>query len=488
MEILEAFDATGSLRAAAELVGCDHKTVGHWVCARDRAGGGLPAHVRARPRVDAFADKIEEWVRRSRGKIRADVAHRKLLAMGYQGSERTTRRAVAEAKRRWRAGNGRSTRPWITEPGLWMQWDYGTGPVIEGHATTLFCAWLAWSRFRVVIALRDKTLPSVVMAFDRALRVFGGAPTYALTDNEKTVSVDHIAGIAVRHPQIVAVARHYGLSIETCVPADPQSKGGSEATVRIAKADLVPTDHNLRASYESFADLERACEEFCERVNAREHRITRRAPAVMLGEERARLHKLPPVAHTVCFGQTRRVSWQSTISVGGAIYSVPCELRDERVWARVEGTELVVVHADGPDGPREIARHALTTPGRPSIQDEHYPPRPAGALERKPRARSAEERAFLAIGPGAERWLIAAAAAGTAKLRRKLAEAVALAKLHGGEAVEEALAPAADAERFGDGDLAAILAHRGGQVIAFPRASEQQSLQRSTRAWEGFGA
>src|SRR4051794_40001590 len=185
MEILEAFDATGSLRAAAELVGCDHKTVGHWVRARERAGGGLPVSVRARPRVDGFAEKIEGWVDRSRAKIRADVAHRKLVAMGYQGSERTSRRAVAEAKRRWRAGNGRRARPWITEPGLWMQWDYGHGPEIDGRATTLFCAWLAWSRFRVVIALKDKTLPSVVMAMDRALRVFGGAPTYALTDNEK---------------------------------------------------------------------------------------------------------------------------------------------------------------------------------------------------------------------------------------------------------------------------------------------------------------
>src|SRR3954451_14565746 len=116
MEILEAFDATGSLRAAAEVVGCDHKTVGHWVRARDEAGGGLPASVRARPRVDEFAEKIEEWVKRSRGKVRADVAHRRLVSMGYQGSERTTRRAVAEAKRRWRAGHGRRTRPWIPEP------------------------------------------------------------------------------------------------------------------------------------------------------------------------------------------------------------------------------------------------------------------------------------------------------------------------------------------------------------------------------------
>jgi hypothetical protein len=105
----------------SELVGCDHKTVGHWVRARDEAGGGLPEPVRPRPRVDAFAEKIEEWVERSRGKLRADVAHQMLVVMGYQGSERTTRRAVAAAKRRWRAEHGRRTRPWIPEPGLWMQ-------------------------------------------------------------------------------------------------------------------------------------------------------------------------------------------------------------------------------------------------------------------------------------------------------------------------------------------------------------------------------
>lgn len=488
MEILEAFDLTGTLRGAAQLAGCDHKTVAHWVRARDEAGGGLPVSVRPRPRVDVFAEKIEEWVDRSHAKIRADAAHQRLVAMGYMGSERTTRRAVAEAKRRWRAAHGRRTRPWVPEPGLWMQWDYGDGPVVDGRETVLFCAWLAWSRYRVVLALRDKTMASVVMALDRTLRAFGGAPTYALTDNEKTVSVDHVCGIAVRNPTIVAVGRHYGLTIATCVPADPESKGGSEATVRIAKADLVPTDHNLRDAYASFAELEHACVVFCERVNTREHRITRRAPAVMLAEEQERLHRLPKVAHTVCFGETRKVSWQSTISVGGALYSVPSTLVDERVWARVDGGELVVVHADSAGGSREVARHALTTPGRPSIDDAHYPPRPAGALERRPRAGSAEEQAFLAIGAGAEAWLIAAAAAGASRVRRKLAEAVDLAKLHGAGQVNEALRAAADAGRFADGDLAAILAHHGGEVIAFPtRASEQQSLQRSTRSWEGFG-
>ena len=90
-----------------------------------------------------------------------------------------------------------------------------------------------------VVALRDKTLPSVVMALDRALRCFGGAPTSVLTDNEKTVSVDHVCGIAVRNPQIVSVARHYGVTIATCVPADPQSKGVELAGMVVADDDRI---------------------------------------------------------------------------------------------------------------------------------------------------------------------------------------------------------------------------------------------------------
>jgi dihydropteroate synthase len=77
-----------------------------------------------------------------------------------------------------------------------------------------------------------------------------------------------VCGIADRNRLIVEVGRHYGLTIATCVPADPQSKGGSEATVRVARADLVPTDHNLRGEYEDFAALERACEEFMADVNS----------------------------------------------------------------------------------------------------------------------------------------------------------------------------------------------------------------------------
>lgn len=137
MEILEAYDLTGSLRGAAKLAGCDHKTVARLVAARDVAGGGLPVRARGRPLVDPFAGKIDELVDRSRGQVRADRAHGILVAMGYEGSYRTTRRAVAEAKRWWRNRHGRRTRPWIPQPGLWLQWDYGDGPDIAGSRAVL---------------------------------------------------------------------------------------------------------------------------------------------------------------------------------------------------------------------------------------------------------------------------------------------------------------------------------------------------------------
>jgi hypothetical protein len=150
MEILEAFDLTGCAWSAAELVGCDPKTVTRYVAKRD---AGVDPHERERrPRlIDPFLAKVEELVERSEGKIRADRVHERLLAMGFDGDERTTRRAVAEIKAAWRDGNRRRYRPWIPEPGMWLQFDWGEGPRIGGRRTQLFCCWLAWSRFRVVI-------------------------------------------------------------------------------------------------------------------------------------------------------------------------------------------------------------------------------------------------------------------------------------------------------------------------------------------------
>ena len=492
MEILEAYDLTGSLRDAAELAGCSHHTVASLVAARER-GELTPGRAERRDMlVDPYREKLEEWVDRSRGKVRADVAHEKLIALGYTGSERTTRRAVAEVKTAYWAGRRRVHRPWVAEPGMWFQYDFGDGPRVNGIGTQLFCAWLAWCRFRVVLALLDKTLPSVMAAIDQTLRLFAGVPTYGLTDNEKTVTSEHVAGIPVRNAQMLEFCKHYGLTIATCVPADPASKGGSENAVKIAKADLVPTETNLLAEYGSFAALESACAEFCGQVNNRVHRVTRRVPAEMLVEERARLHPLPEHPYTAAFGVTRTVPLNtSMVAFEHGSYSVPHTLCGQTVWVRPHAEQVVIVHV-GDSGPVEVARHARTTPGSPRVEDAHFPPQPEGPLGRMPRAKTVAEKQFLALGEGAGLWLTEAAATGCSRIRAKMAEAVELAALHDCTAVDRALGQAATAGRFAHGDLAAILAHQAGDPdttthTEASRASEHNSLAQGTGSWARLG-
>ncbi|HUP86914.1 MAG TPA: IS21 family transposase [Acidimicrobiales bacterium] len=492
MEILEAFDLTKCAHSAAALCGADPKTVGRYVALR--VAGVVPGERPPRPKIiDPFLEKIEELVDRSGGKIRADIVHADhIVPMGFTGNERTTRRAIEAAKARYAAGHRRTFRPWVPEPGMWLQWDWGHGPQVENRQTQLFCAWLAWSRFRVVLPTWDKTLPTVLTCLDTTLRRLGAAPTYLLTDNEKTVSVAHVAGLAVRHPEMVGFGRHYGLVVRSCVPDDPQTKGGSEATVRIAKADLVPTAANLRDDYESFAELDRACVEFGERVNALPHAETRRPPVELLEQERQRMHVLPSQPYTAALGETRIVRDEQTVRWGNVRYSVPEMWVGREVWCRVHGDDLVISgrHPDG-GGLVEVWRHQLSTPGRPVIVDAHYPNHPPGnePKERAITPRSDAERGFLALGDGAERWLREACATGAPRIPTKMASAVELACLIGAGDVDRALGMAALAGRFADDDLTRILEHldRASQVEDIVIADEEHSTQPGTSAWADYG-
>lgn len=492
MEILDAYDLTGSFRDAAELAGCSHHTVKSYVDARAAGGEVAGRRVQRSQVIDPYLGKVEEWVERSKGKVRADHVHAKLVWLGYTGSERTTRRAVAKARAAYRVGNRRVHRPWVTEPGMWLQYDYGEGPVVDGARTVLFVAWLAWSRFRVVLALRDKTLPSVFAALDVTFRRLGGVPTYVLTDNEKTVTVEHIAGIPVRNPQLVDWARHYAVVVHTCVPADPASKGGTESSVKLAKADLVPTEANLLEAYDTLADLQDACEAFSEGVNTRAHRVTRRPPVEMLAEERLRLHPVATVPFTIAFGTTRVVPPHTPmVTFEHGQYSVPHRLCGATVWVRVHGRgaeEQVVITHLGQGGPLEVARHHRATPGSPRLQDEHFPPAPAGAVGRSPRAKSVGDTEFLALGEGAHLWLVEAAAAGTTKMRVKMAAAVELARLFNPTDVDWALGHAAVHGRFAEADVASILDHhRARPNPARQHAGEDRSLTQGTGGWAAYG-
>jgi hypothetical protein len=342
-----------------------------------------------------------------------------------------------------------------------------------------------------VIPVWDCTLGTLVACLDTTLRRIGGAPTYILTDNAKTVTIEHIAGIPVRHPQMVAAGRHYGCQVMTCVPYDPESKGGAEATVRIAKADLVPTEANLLPQYAAFAEPADACRIWCDQANARRHRATGQIPESRLDIERTTLHVLPDEPLALALGEERTVRDDRTVSFGSVRYSTPPGYTGSRVWCRVVGEELSITARTNSGDLSEIWRHQLSTPGTPQIIDEHYPDHPDGRSVHQPRLRPRTEAeiAFVGLGPGAGRWLKEAGPAGATRIRAKMARAVELAAVLGTDKVDEALGLAAAAGRFGDDDLPSILDHLAahkplGEVV---RADEAHSVQPGTGGWQAMG-
>lgn len=491
MEILATYDLTKSFRATAEICGVSHNTVRSFINARDE-GRLNEATVRKSTKTAPFMEQIEAWVKASRGKIRGDVIHERLVALGYTGSVRTTRYTLARVKAHYKAESARPHRPWVPEPGMWLQYDFGDGPIIDGAKTVLFCAWLAFSRFRIVFVMRDRTGPNVFSALDRCFRLLGGVPTYVLTDNEKLVTIEHIAGMPVRNPQAVAFSKHYSTVIHTCQPADPATKGGVEKTVHLAKADVVPTDTNLLPEYETFAHVEAACAAFMEKVNTRVHAVTLEIPADMLATvERAELHRVPDEPFALALGHGRVVPPNTPmVTFEKSSYSVPYQLMGQSVWVRETGDDqLVVIHV-GADGPVEVARHPRTRPGVPSVNNEHFPPQPTGSLNREPQAKNDTEFEFLDIGEGARLWLKEATNAGVSKIRVKMAAAVEVAKLLGLSAVDHGLGAAAVHHRFTHEDLLSII-----QVQRTPGYLEEtrmvldpnQILAQGTGAWAGFG-
>ena len=188
--------------------------------------------------------------------------------------------------------------------------------------------------------------------------------------------------------------------------------------MRIAKADLVPTEANL---LDAVRHLRRArprpAEMLCEQVNARPHRATGRVPAEVLAEERRGCMCCPRSRSPSRSGRPGGWAGTATISVDGVRYSVPHQHVDERVWVRWSGEELVVTVVDagparsrspgtgaGSAGRPADPRRAL--PGRPSRPPRACPGTGPHAPPTRPRRRS------WPSATARQSWLVEAAAAG----------------------------------------------------------------------------
>ena len=103
--------------------------------------------------TDIARTVVTDKVRETKGRMSAKRLLPVARAAGYTGSPRNFRRLVAEVKKVFRAEQGRhQRRPAVWSPGETVVIDWGTLPGTGRH---VFCAVLAWSRFRFVRCLRS---------------------------------------------------------------------------------------------------------------------------------------------------------------------------------------------------------------------------------------------------------------------------------------------------------------------------------------------
>lgn len=175
-----------------------------------------------------MAELIEEKVELSKAKITAHRLMRYARSAAYSGSERSLRRAVREAKARWRAANYRIYRPWRSGPGEFLICDWGKAgqvPTPAGPAPlSMFCAVLGWSRLRFVWFTTSERFAALAEGLARCFEWLGGVPAKVMFDNAKTVTIDHVAAAAVLNLDIVRLATHYRFQVVTAAAADPESK------------------------------------------------------------------------------------------------------------------------------------------------------------------------------------------------------------------------------------------------------------------------
>jgi transposase len=466
MDIIAAYREVGTYRGAAAMCGTTHKTVKR-VVERAASGGQRPERKARERNYDSVEGLVAERVKATRGRISAKRLLPAARAAGYEGSPRNFRRLVAVAKEEWRRDHHRGRRPAVWAPGEVLAIDWGSIGALH-----VFCAVLAWSRFRFVRFASDEKASTTLALLAECFEELGGIPRVVLADRMACLKGGVVANRVVPAPEYVRFAAHYGFRPDWCEAADPQSKGIVENLVGYAKRDLMVP----QAPFGGIPAANEAAAGWCAEVNAAVHSEIQAVPAERLAAERELLGALPSLRPAIGGpGAVRKVDRLSCVRFGSARYSVPMRLIGQQVAVAESGGRLLVTD---PQTGEVLAGHAPVAPGEASVLDEHYGgPRPAP--RRAVRPKTAAEKEFAALGPVAEQFIAGSAASGNTRLASDLGELAALRAAHGDGALTAALERAVAFRRWRAGDVRSILAAGAGipqprpagdaLVIALPR-------------------
>jgi transposase len=445
-----------SVRSVAKEMGVSRNTVAKYLKNPEPRRSVVARKQKRAPVMEMVAPRIEEilseWRERTTHKqrITGTRVHRQLVEEGYEVGITTVRDYLREKRRQ----EAEVFVPLVHRPGDEAQVDFFEVTVEEGaqmKKVWKFVMRLMYSGRDFVWLYERCDQLSLLDAHVRAFSYLGGVPRRVVYDN-LTAAVKKVVGSERELTErFTALCSHY--LFEPCFarPGEGHDKGGVEARgkgIRLAHLTPIPRGETL-------SEISEVLLREVELAFAGEQRFV---------EEQRHLRELPERPFEARKVELVSVSRRSTVSIGGATYSVPSH------WASLRATAYV-----GVEDVRFVCRgqavlYAKERKGEKKIRYRHY----LSELAKKPQAlRQVAPELVRELGAPYDRlWAMLTERYGQKEASRVLCRILGAAVDHGEELVAGALQVALSRGRF---DLLALAAHledrqRHSRSVAVPQA------------------
>jgi transposase len=451
-----------SVAQTARALGLHPRTVAKWATVEQfrRRAGSPRASL-----LDPFKSQIVRWL--DTHPYSTQQIFQRLREAGFAGGVTIVKDYVHRIRPRPREAYLTLT----FEPGECAQVDWGScGTIAVGRTRrrlSFFLMVLCYSRLMYLEFTVSQTMEFFLGCHEHAFTAFGACPGRVMVDNLRSAVLQRLAGVApVFNPKYLDFARHWGFEITACTPARGNEKGRVENGIGYVKK-------NLLAGLElpEFAALQPAAQLWVDTVaNVRVHSATHERPIDRFAQERPKLRALATAGFDLGRVLNVRASRQFRVPFEANAYSVPARYAGERLLLKAYPDRVCLYHRD-----QLVARHPRCFDRHQDIED------PQHARELLAQRKSAREQRLLtqllALSPRASAYY-AGLEAKRVNPRMHARKILALAEMHGAQAVARALDDALELQAFSAEYIAHMLAARRriGEEPAALQLTRRQDL------------
>lgn len=433
-----------SVAQTARALGMDPRTVAKWAEVQQfRARAGTP---RA-SKLDAFKGQIVRWL--DAYPYSAQQIFQRLREAGYEGGVSI----VKDYVRRIRPPQAPAFLKLDFAPGECAQIDWGEwGTIAVGDTRrrlSFFLMVLCYSRRMYLEFTVSQQMEFFLACHENAFTALGGVPARLMVDNLKSAVLKHLVGTApVFNAKYLDFSRHWGFEIAACNPRAGNEKGRVENGVGYVKKNFLA---GLQLT--DFAALQPAALLWVNTVaDVRIHGETRERPIDRFEQERALLGRLNPAGFDLAQVRTVRATKQFRVALDSNAYSVPARHAGQLLTLKAYADRVCIYERE-----QLVARHLRSMDRHKDILDDDH------EQQLVAQRRSAREQRllvqFLALSPRAQAYREGLEAK-RVNARVHLRKILALAEIHGKEAVARALDDGLELQAFSSEYIANILGAR----------------------------